>query len=664
MEGSFVTRRNFITAAGIAMGSAALFGILNPTNALAQTQIELELGQEVNRSNYTFAIERYGWSTRLQTQPDSSGSYSYYDGEDGKHYFVFSGTMKNNYDKARSPHDTATASFQFNGKYTYDGSVSVAASGKFKNPGIDGIEPLETVELYVYALVPDEIMETFDTVDLTLSFVPSQSTVYTLSYSQAQADAKAEAEQKAAEGTPLDALVLDGIRVELPDDLYAFQLEGHQGYAWTTDGTCTIAIEKGEGYEIPESAADRQTFFAQRIADYAAGLGWTVTRSEQVDLTDKLEGYLNCTDHGDGNSTTYINIPLNSTDFIQIYIIHPSDATGQDSLPERMIAAINQQSDDDPVAVASNATTTLEAAGITFESPVGNSQNLSYNALYACDYDRTLQIMVEPFNGVDIEGHMVNTTEDAMSSEPASPEYFDAYCQQFASARGGWIMSKFSTDGDGCTVSVCTIRAENQEVGSVVYTLASTPATMEGTTHQLAVVIARCQLSSGRKWSPSIDAMIASIASTGAGKLTDYNFKSQLGWKITLPDYYESEISDYSSDLWLNMYVPDNEPSLMLLTLNTFVAGYGYYYEFGVTGYVNLEEVQEVQVLSEETRDTAGASVLVRKGSEDSDGKRTIVADIHSPTNNALGLFFRYDPKDEEFLMPSINQVIDSIIVG
>ena len=660
MSGNLLTRRNFITAAGIATGTAALSGILNPVLAWAETQVELELGQEVARPNYTFVIERYGWSMQLQTQPDSSGRYAYYNGEDGKHYFVFSGTMKNTSDREISPHDTATATFQFNGKYAYDGSVSVAASGKFKGSSIEGIDPLETVELYVYALVPDEIMETFDTVDMTLSFDPSQSTVYTLSYSQAQADAKAEAEQKAAEGTPLDALVLDDIRIDLTDDLYAFQLEGHQGYAWAADGTCTVAIEKGEGYEIPASTADRQTFFAQRISDYAASLGWTVTRSEQVDLADELEGYLNCADHGDGNSTTYVNIPLNSSDFIQVYIIHPSDAVGQDSLPERMIASIHQQSDDDPVAMASNATTTLEAAGITFESPVGSSQDLSYNALYACDYERTLQIMVEPFNGVDIAGHMVNTTEDAMSSEPASPEYFDAYCQQFASARGGWIMSKFSTEGDGCTVSVCAIRAENQEVGSVVYTLASTPATMEGTTYQLAVVIARCQLSSGRKWSPSIDAMIASIASTGAGKLTDYNFKRSFGWQITMPNYFQSFESTHKSVAWIDMYHPENN-SCLIMTLSTMIAGYGYYYEFSVTGDTYFENVP---IISEETRDTAGASVLVRKGSVDSDGSRDIVVDIHSPTNNALGLSFSYNPKDEEFLMPSIDQVINSIIVG
>ena len=656
------SRRTFIAAAGVAIGGTALSDALHPLNAFAQNEVELQLGEEVERPNYTFVIEGYKWASRLETQPDSTGTYHYYDGEDNKHYFIFSGTMKNISDREISPHDTATASFLFNDKYTYDGEIAVAASGEFIAQSIDGIDPLETVELYVYALVPDEIMETFDTVDLTLSFDPSQSTVYTLSYSQAQADEKAEEEQKAAEGTPLDALVLDGIRVDLADDLYAFQLEGQQGYAWTADGAYTTVIEKGEGYEIPDSATDRQTFFAQRIADYAAGQGWSVTRSEPMELADKLEGYLNCVDRGDGNSVSYVNIPLSSSDFIQVYAIYPSDSTASSNVPEHLAAAIRLQDDDDPVAMASNATTTLEAAGITFESPVSSSQGLSYNALYAFDYDRTLQIMVEPFNGVDIAGHMVNTTEDAMSSDPATPEYFDAYCQQFASARNGWIMSKFSTGGDGCTVSVCTIRAENQEVGSVVYTLASTPATMEGTTYQRAILIARCRLSSGRKWSPSIDAMIASIASTGVGKLTDYNFKRSYGWQITMPDYYEilSPTSMHDSVMWLDMYQSDSSTCL-LMTMTTMVAGYGYYYEFSVIGDTDLEKVQ---VISEETRDTAGASVLVRKGSEDSNGSRTIVADIHSSTNNALGLDFTYDPEDEEFLMPSINQVIDSIIVG
>lgn len=661
MSGNLLTRRNFITAAGIATGTAALSGILNPVLARAQTQVELELGQEVTRPNYTFVIERYGWSAQLQTQPDSSGTYHYSPGEDGKHYFVFSGTMKNTSNREISPHYTATATFQFNGKYAYDGSVSVAASGKFKNPVNEGIDPLETVELYVYALVPDEIMETFDTVDMTLSFDPSQSTVYTLSYSQAQADAKAEAEQKAAEGTPLDALVLDGIRVDLADDLYAFQLEGHQGYAWTTDGTCTVAIEKGEGCEVPTVAADRQTFFAQRIADYAASCGWTVTRSEPVTLADKLEGYLNRVDRGDGNSVTYVNVPLDGTSFIQVYVIHPSDATGQDSVPERVMAAIRKQTDGDTTPVASNATTHLEAAGISFDSPVSLWQHLSYDALYSFDNDQTLQIMVEPFNGVDIAGHMVNTTEDAMSSEPASPEYFDAYCQQFALERGGWVMSKFSTEGDGCTVSVCTIRAE-QEVGSIVYTLAATPATMEGTSYQLAVVIARCLLSSGRKWSPSIDAMIASIASTGAGTKTSYSVKYSRGWHVTLPDYFiHDDTGSLSPDsvMWLELLDADGDCDFNVW-MTTFIAPYRAYYEFSTIG---DSTCKDRQVISEETRDTAGANVWIRRTSENSYGFRDITVDIHSSTNNALNLNFSYRPEDEEFLMPSINQVINSICV-
>ncbi len=570
-------------------------------------------------------------------------------------------------------------SFKFNDKYEYTGIVCTAVDHSTSVGQLEATDPLEVVNLYVCSLVPDEIMETFSAVQVEWGFFDLEDnsyqdsnaiplTTYQLdcTASDLQQDSgeekEPEEEQKAAEGTPLNALMLDGIRVDLADDLYAFQLEGHQGYAWTADGTCTVAIEKGEGYEIPESPTNRQAFFAQRIADYAASLGWSITRSEQTDLADKLEGYINCADHGDGSSTTYVNIPLSDSDFIQVYVIHPtSNTTEQDSLPERTIAAIRRQSDDDPVGMASNKTTTLEAAGITFECPVRNNQNLSYNALYAFDYDSTLQIMVEPFNGVDIAGHMVNITEDAMSSDPASPEYFDTYCQQFASARGGWIMSKFSTEGDGCTVSVCTIRAE-QEVGSVVYTLAATPATMEGTTYQLAMIIARCQLSSGRKWSPCIDAMISSIASTGAGTLTDYNFKRSYGWQVTMPDYFESSSgsSMHDSVMWVDMYRPNNSTCLRM-TLSTMIAGYGYYYEFSVIGDTDLKKVQ---IISEETRDTAGANVLVRKGSEDSNGRRTIVADIHSSTNNALGLSFTYDPTDEEFLMPSINQVIDSIIVG
>lgn len=108
------------------------------------------------------------------------------------------------------------------------------------------------------------------------------------------------------------------------------------------------------------------------------------------------------------------------------------------------------------------------------------------------------------------------------------------------------------------------------------------------------------------------------------------------------------------------MYHPENS-SCLIMTLSTMIAGYGYYYEFSVTGDTYFEDVP---IISEETSDTAGASVLVRKGSVDSGGSRDIVVNIHSPTNNALGLSFSYNPKDEEFLMPSIDQVINSVIVG
>ena len=458
----------------------------------------------------------------------------------------------------------------------------------------------------------------------------------------------------------LNALLLEGIRVDLEDGMYAFQLEGHQGYAWTTDGSGTVAIEKGEGYEIPKSASEREAFFANRIVEYATGLGWNVTHSEQAALADDLEGYLNQADHGDGYSTTYINIPLDDSDFVQIYVIHPNESTDGTSLPERVVQAIRKQTADDTVPQASGKTSTFSGAGITFDSPVSNSQHLSYNALYSYNYDRTLQIIVEPFNGVDILGHVFNIDNEDMTDNPCSAEFFENYCQKFAASRNGWIMSSFSTEGTGGTVSVCAIRSD-QEIGSFVYTLASTPTSMEGTTYQLAITIARCPLANAREWSPSIDAMIKSVEPTGAGVLTDYSFARHPGWQITCPDILVSDgYSSHDSILWMDMYTTSNLG--FLVTMSTFIAPYGRYYPWSTVGDSALEGEQ---VISEETRDTAGANVWIRKGISSSSGyDRDLTVDIHSPTNNALGIEFSYDHEDEEFLMPTIDQIINSIYVS
>ena len=667
-----LSRRNFIAMAGVAAGAVAVGGLL-PTSAWATEAQEIELGEEIATDDYTFTVGSYSWVENIYP-PDTSNGYTYHKGEEGKHYFLFRGTFKNTAASKVALDDISEASFVFNGKYTYDGTVEFTASdaNMFNQYYVD---PLETVELYLYAQVPDELMDGFDTVELTWDFYAEESSwhendpvaTYMLTYSQAQADeAQAQAEA-AAQGVPLNGLMLEGIRVDLSDDLYAFQLEGHQGFAWPSDGSgSTVAIEKGEGYELPSTEAERETFFANRIAEYATSVGWTVTKSEPVELADKLEGHLNQADHGDGWATTYINIPLNDSDFIQVYIVYLNVEAGT-ALVENVTKSIRKQTDDDDVPVASNQVTTAEALQITFQSPVSQSAVLSYDALYSFDYDRTLQILVEPFDE--------NSRSTCMlyAANPASEEtwgncadegwFLDNYCQQFAAARGGWVMSSFTTPTQDSTATVCVIRAD-QEVGGVVYVLVGLPGATSHT--QYNVLTARCMLSSARKWSPSIDAMIKSIAYQKNTTILLDSFThsvSQKGWTADAPGCTEQDElagSDHSSVMYIDSF--GNSSVKLSIFYMTYIAHYGYYYQWSLAGDKKFED-SDNQLLGEWTLDTDTASMRIRKGASSSSFDRDIVIDIHSSSDNALAVDISYGHEDEEFLTPTFMEIINSIDV-
>ena len=93
--------------------------------------------------------------------------YHYYQSEDGNPYFILKGKFKN---LGSVPVNIWNTSIQFcfDGKYNYKGDlegVSPSASDF-----IHEIAPLAEIEYYMYVAVPQSLIDSFKTCDITLGF--------------------------------------------------------------------------------------------------------------------------------------------------------------------------------------------------------------------------------------------------------------------------------------------------------------------------------------------------------------------------------------------------------------------------------------------------------------------------------------------------------------
>lgn len=632
------------------------FASTSPTTAV-------ELNQTIATDDYEFTFTRCDWSDAVYP-PDTSGAYTYFEGESGKHYFIVYATLKNLAGSAIYLYNSTTVSFQFNGKYQYDGIVYTAVDDATTVDQFAPTDPLETVNLYICALVPDEIMDTFDTVqvewslyDLTSNlFLSSDETprhVYQFAYSKASADKTARDEQIEAEGIPLDALVLNGIWIDLDDSLYAFQLHGQTGWAWTPDGLGSICLSPRKGLGMPSSESKQASFFADRVASYAESQGWSIARSEKISLADGLSGFLNQANHADGGYTAFINIATGNDEYVQIDV---SQATG-DGLLDSVIGSIRKQGEDDLEACAKAESTSYSTAGISFDTCILTAQQTSYDSLYLHDPYRTVQAYVESYGGD------VSSNEDSIwpnlfqySGEYArtAPEWPGDYAQQFATAHNGWILGTQTIETASSPVDAFIIRAEPPE-GPSVYVVAVIPQASGHPT----VITMRTQLESARKWSPVLDAMLGSINVTGEKGFWSFFDASQYDWNILMPAVCERDTTDNSRNQYVSFFT--NDTALLHIAQTTLVAPRGRYFPFGVAG-DNLTTGEYIANRWETVTAAGGISVrLTEIGSSNLRSER-IVVDLHSSTDDARYLNITLiDPLDREYAMPLITQIVDGI---
>ncbi len=335
-----VSRRSIIPAAG----NAAASFCLPVHNALADVQ-SVQLNQTVTTDEYEYTLTNCEWSDAVYP-PNTASAYNYFQGESGKHYFIVNGTFKNLAGYSYLLSNQTKVSFQFNDKYQYDGIVYTAVDHSTHVDQYEATDPLEVVNVYICSLVPDEIMETFDSVQIDWAFYNLASNVYVspdtipvqtycLSCtSEDIQDGETTDEEPAQIGDTTETpsfLSLNGIKLELWDSLYAFQLEGQTGWAWAADGSGSICMSARENEDVPTKDSELDAFFAGRVQAYADSQGWNVTRSERIELSDGLEGFLNTADHGDGSSTSFIDILTGDNEFVQIDIVETASAGAIDT---------------------------------------------------------------------------------------------------------------------------------------------------------------------------------------------------------------------------------------------------------------------------------------------------------------------------------------------
>lgn len=137
----------------------------------------VQLNQTVTTDEYEYTLTNCEWSDAVYP-PNTASAYNYFQGESGKHYFIVNGTFKNLAGYSYLLSNQTKVSFQFNDKYQYDGIVYTAVDHSTHVDQYEATDPLEVVNVYICSLVPDEIMETFDSVQIDWAFYNLANNVY------------------------------------------------------------------------------------------------------------------------------------------------------------------------------------------------------------------------------------------------------------------------------------------------------------------------------------------------------------------------------------------------------------------------------------------------------------------------------------------------------
>ena len=130
------------------------------------TVVSVALGDTISLEFVEISLDETGVSDEI-LPVDTSRGYSYISDNELEKYYYATGVLKNLSGNAYSA-DDIFAEMVFDGKYTYSANlIACAWSDSFYD---DYVKPLGTVKYYIYASIPDELIESYSECVLTFGF--------------------------------------------------------------------------------------------------------------------------------------------------------------------------------------------------------------------------------------------------------------------------------------------------------------------------------------------------------------------------------------------------------------------------------------------------------------------------------------------------------------
>lgn len=128
-------------------------------DSIGAKAIKVNFGETITNDTLEIVIDTASTSQEIKPS-DTSSVYSYIADKDGETYFFLTGNLKNiagtDYDV-----DELNLDFCFDEKYNYTGRVLIdVGENDFYNTNV---KPLQTVKYYMYASIPDEMINSYST---------------------------------------------------------------------------------------------------------------------------------------------------------------------------------------------------------------------------------------------------------------------------------------------------------------------------------------------------------------------------------------------------------------------------------------------------------------------------------------------------------------------
>lgn len=136
----------------------------------------IALGQTIETENYTFELTGAELMSEIYP-PDTSSYYRYYEDMADSQYYVVRGTFKNTGSNFADLRYGTKATFTFNGEYEIEGEVEACRSDSSDFDAYQ-MNPLETVQLYIYCTVPNEMAEQLDSIQMSWQFANDLTTFF------------------------------------------------------------------------------------------------------------------------------------------------------------------------------------------------------------------------------------------------------------------------------------------------------------------------------------------------------------------------------------------------------------------------------------------------------------------------------------------------------